>query len=289
MDLTDLRIFKAVVDHGGVTAAAAKVHRVQSNLSARIRNLETDLGRQLFERTGRRMVLTPEGRALYASAEKLLLMADQVRAGVTEASGGGLLRVGSMESTAATRLPETLARFHRLHPEVRLELSTGTARALLDRLVGGEIDLAFAAGDCSHDALLASPAFREQLVLALPQDAGQTFDLARATLIAFPTGCAYRRIVGDYLRTRGITPARTIELASYHAILACVAGGMGWAIVPGALIDLYPQRGLIATRALPARVARQTTWLVRRRLSQSASIDAFRDVLTDTTDTAVAV
>lgn len=275
MNLSDLRIFRAVVDEGGVTRAAAKVHRVQSNLSARIRNLEEDLGCGLFERTGRRMVLTPEGRRLYESAAPLLALAEAVRAGLAVDAAGGHLRIGSMESTAATRLPELLARFHQEHSGVRIELCTGTARNLTDRLLAGEIDLAFAAGDCAHEGLIATPAFREELVLALPPDAPRDYDLARATLIAFPVGCAYRRIVGDYLHTRGIAPPGTIELASYHAILACVAGGIGWAIVPDALIGIYPQKDLIVTRKLPRAVARQTTWLVRRRASESRSIDAF--------------
>jgi DNA-binding transcriptional LysR family regulator len=276
MELSDLRIFKAVVDEGGVTRAAAKVHRVQSNLSARIRGLEADLGRTLFERTGRRMVLTPEGRRLYESAGRLLLMADEVRAGVASDAAGGLLRIGSMESTAATRLPELLARYHQRHAATRIELSTGTARALLDRLAAADIDVAFAAGDCSGESFVAVPAFREELVLALPSGTPAEFDFAAATLIAFPAGCAYRRIVGEWLRARGSAPQRTIELASYHAILACVAGGVGWAIVPAALLGIYPQRALIATRKLPRAVARQTTWLVRRRQSDSPSIEAFR-------------
>lgn len=278
MDLSDLRLFKAVVEEGGVTRAASKVHRVQSNLSSRIRALEADLGRALFERSGRRMVPTPEGRALYESASRLLAMADEVRAGVT-AEPAGTLRLGSMESTAATRLPAVLSRFHAAHPAVRVELSTGTARSLLDRLLGGDIDLALAAGDCAHEAFSLVPAWRETLVLALPAAAAPDFDLARSTLIAFPAGCAYRRIVGLHLRDRGIAPERVLELASYHAILACVAAGTGWAIVPDSLIALYPQRELIATRALPARVARQTTWLVGRRHSPSPAVAAFRAAL----------
>ena len=279
MNLADLRIFKAVVDEGGVTRAAAKVNRVQSNLSARIRHLEQDLGRQLFERSGRRMLLTPEGRRLYESAGRLLLLAEEVRAGLADGTPGGHLRIGAMESTAATRLPEILARFHRQHPGTHIELSTGTARALQDRLIAGEIDLALSAGDCKHDALLASAAFRENLILVLPPGADSGFDLGLASLIAFPAGCAYRGIVGAWLRARDTTPPRIVELASYHAILACVAGGMGWAIVPESLLEIYPQRGLLTTRALPRSVARQTTWLLRRRHSASPSAEAFRAAL----------
>lgn len=279
MNLADLRIFKAVVDEGGVTRAAVKVKRVQSNLSARIRHLEQDLGHQLFERSGRRMLLTPEGRRLYDSAAKLLLLAEEVRAGLCDTPAAGLLRIGAMESTAATRLPEILARFHRQHPETHIELSTGTARALLDRLMAGEIDLALCAGNCGDAALSATPAFRETLVLVLPLGSDARYDLARSCMIAFPSGCAYRGIVGTWLRSRDIAPRQVIELASYHAMLACVAGGMGFAAVPQSLLGIYPQKHLLATRALPQSVARQTTWLVSRRHSASPSASAFRAAL----------
>ena len=86
MNLADLRVFKAVVDFGGVTKAASQVHRVQSNLTARIQHLEQDLGRQLFERTGRRMVLTPEGRRLYASAAAFVMRSNRADASQLGAS-----------------------------------------------------------------------------------------------------------------------------------------------------------------------------------------------------------
>ena len=279
MNLVDLRIFKAVVDAGGVTRAAAKVNRVQSNLSARIRILEQDLGRQLFERSGRRMLLTPEGRRLYDSATKLLLLAEEVRAGLSDTPVAGCLRIGAMESTAATRLPEILARFHKQYPDTQLELSTGTARALQDRLLAGEIDLALTADNCGNDALSATAAFREILVLVLPPGSDASFDLAQSCMIAFPTGCAYRATVGAWLRARRIAPRQVIEPASYHAMLACVAGGMGWAVVPQSLLDIYSQKHLFSTRPLPQSVARQTTWLLSRRHSASPSASAFRAAL----------
>ena len=274
MNLADLRVFKAVVDYGGVTKAAARVHRVQSNLTARIQHLEQDLGCQLFERAGRRMVLTPEGRRLYASADRLLTLADEVKREMVEDGVAGVVRIGSMESAAATRLPELLAQFHRQHGGAQIELSTGTARALLDRLAAGEIDIAFAAGEVADASLEAVAAFQEELVLVLPAQAG-AFDFADASLIAFPVGCAYRRVAAAWFQAQGGAPRRAVELGSYHAILACVAAGMGCAIVPRSLLALYPQRDLLRTHALPPALAAQPTWMVTRKRSLSPSVAAF--------------
>jgi len=278
MNLSDLRVFKAVVECGGVTKAAARVHRVQSNLTARIKHLEEDLGQQLFDRAGRRMVLTPEGRRLYASADRLLTLADEVRREMVEDGVSGVVRIGSMESTAATRLPALLAEFHSRHHGAQLELSTGTARALTDRLIAGEIDIAFAAGDVAHQALEAVPVFNEELVLVLPPGKDK-LDMAAASMVSFTTGCAYRRVAEGWFRERGGQVRRVVELASYHAILACVAAGVGCAILPRSLLAIYPQRDLLRTQSLPKENSAQTTWMVTRKPSPSPSVAAFRDLV----------
>ena len=278
MNLADLRVFKAVVDFGGVSKAATQVHRVQSNLTARIQHLEQDLGRQLFERTGRRMVLTPEGRRLYDSADRLLTLADEVKREMVEDGVAGVVRIGSMESTAATRLPALLAEFHGKHGGAQIELSTGTARALNDRLAAREIDIAFAAGEANEEAFDAVAVFQEELVLVLPPGKDEP-DMAAVSLVAFPVGCAYRRVAEGWFREQGGQLRRAVELSSYHAILACVAAGVGCAIVPRALLAIYPQRDLLRTRALPKALAAQPTWMLTRKASASPSVAAFRDLV----------
>lgn len=118
MDLAALAIFRAVVHENGVTRAAAKLNRVQSNVTTRIKQLEEELGAPLFVRDGRRLVLTPAGETLLPYAERLLALADEARHAVREDRPHGRLRLGAMESTAASRLPPVLARYHQTWPDV---------------------------------------------------------------------------------------------------------------------------------------------------------------------------
>src|SRR5882762_7087691 len=118
MDLADLQIFRCVVHAGGITRAAEQLHRVQSNVTTRIRQLETSLGVSLFSRNNKRLVLTPAGETLLGYAERLLNLAGEAREAVQPAVPQGRLRIGSMESTAASRLPLPLARFHQEWPAV---------------------------------------------------------------------------------------------------------------------------------------------------------------------------
>ena len=163
MDLSDLRIFRAVVEEGGVTKAAARLHRVQSNVTTRVRQLEEDLGVPLFLREGKRLHLAPAGQVLLDYANRLLALSDEAREAVQDSRPRGVFRLGSMESTAAVRLPEPLAEYHRRFPDVRLELSTGNPEQLSARLLRGDLDAAFVVEPIADAPFEKAPAFEEEL------------------------------------------------------------------------------------------------------------------------------
>src|SRR5689334_17789732 len=131
MDLVALQIFKAVAEEGGITRAAARLHRVQSNVTTRVRQLEDSLGAKLFLRQNRRLVLSPEGKVLLTYADQMLRLSNEAEAALRQGTPRGTLRIGTMESTAAARLPPVLSRYHRTYPEVRIELVTGTSGMLV--------------------------------------------------------------------------------------------------------------------------------------------------------------
>ncbi|MBM2605856.1 LysR family transcriptional regulator, partial [Pseudomonas sp. BIS1] len=145
MDLSSLEIFRAVAHEASVTRAAQQLQRAQSNVTTRIRQLEEDLGVELFLRDGKRMSLTERGSEFLAYAEQLLALADEARQSMHPAEPGGRLRLGSMESTAASRLPALLASYHKACPRVALEVSTGTSRALFDGVRARRLDCALVA------------------------------------------------------------------------------------------------------------------------------------------------
>jgi DNA-binding transcriptional LysR family regulator len=145
LDLDALQIFKAVADHGGVARAAAHLNRVQSNVSTRLKQLEATLEAPLFRRQNRRLVLSEQGRVLLSYADRLLRLSAEAQAAVRDGAPQGLLRIGTMESTAAARLPPILAAYHAAWPQVRIELVTGTSGALAAKVRNYEIEAAFVA------------------------------------------------------------------------------------------------------------------------------------------------
>jgi DNA-binding transcriptional LysR family regulator len=174
-----------------------------------------------------------------------------------------VLRLGSLEATAGSRLAPLLSQFHRLHPGVTVELVTGTTAALLQRVASFELEAAFVSQPFTPGALAARPVFEEELVLITGQDVPavrRPAELAGGTLVAFAQGCSYRRCVEDWLGAA--LPARTLELASYQAMIACVAAGTGFAIVPRSLLETLRAAQEVQVHELPPRVRRNRTHLV---------------------------
>ena len=282
MDLVELQIFKTVAEQGGVTKAAAALHRVQSNVTTRVKQLEERLGTKLFHRQGRKLVLSSEGKVLLDYADRMLRLSSEAQAALKGHGPHGLFKLGTLESTAATRLPPVLARYHRRYPAVRLELSTGTSGALVDRVLRGELEAAFVAEPFTAKNLETMHAFSEELVLITPKGHAPVRaakDIENRVVLAFTTGCSYRRRLEAWLGRASLVAERIMEYGSYHAITACVAAGSGIAVVPKSVLRAIGIEGQVAVHALPAKIANARTMLVWREGEHSAPLAALRNEL----------
>ncbi len=282
VELRDLEIFRTVALEGSVSRAAAKLHRVQSNISTRVRQLEERLGVRLFLRQSRGLALTPAGESLLPYAERLLDLSSEAEAALTDGKPRGSFRIGTLESTAAARLPGILSHFHACYPEVHVELVTDTTQGLLDRLLALEIEVAFVAGPVAHVALDTEAVFSEELVLVMPPSfpsMAQVQEINGKTVIAFKTGCAYRRYLEDWMRTTGIRPGGVVESNSYHVILACVAAGAGFAAVPRSVLDAVAIKGECRLHPMSGPASKVDTLLTWRVDYTSAKLDALKEIL----------
>lgn len=282
MDLSDLRIFSAVVREGGVTRAAEHLHRVQSNVTTRIRQLEDDIGVSLFIREGKRLHLSPAGQVLLDYADRLLALADEARHAVQDPRPRGIFRLGAMESTAAVRLPGPVSEYHRLYPEVEFELRTGNPPTLSKAILAGELDAALVTLPIA-DALFEKVAvFEEEPVIVSAAGApaiGGKKEYFPRTIIAFEHGCPHRKRLEDWYALRDQMPERTIELGSYHAMLGCVAAGMGVALLPRSVLTTFPESKRLRVHRLPPGENRADTYLIWRKGAGSPKIQALRDLL----------
>ena len=281
LELSDLALFKTVAEAGGVTRAAHRLHRVQSNVTARVKRLESHLGVPLFVRARRGMSLTPEGRHLLDYADRLLGLAEEAQAAVGNRAPRGRLLIGAMESTAAVHLPRLLSRLHARHPALEVQLTTATSGVLVGQVRTGEISAAFVGGDVDEPGLATDPAFVEELVLVThpslrrpPREA-----LRGRTLVTFGAGCTYRACIEGWLVGQGVRPSRVFEVASYHAMLACVAANVGFAVAPRSVLLASSARAAVRAHRLdpPMKI---TTHLARRAADRSRAVEALRQLVT---------
>ena len=282
MELADLMIFQAVVQAGGITRAAERLHRVQSNVTTRVRQLEEKLGVALFVRQGKRMHLSPAGHVLLDYAERLLALADEAREAVSDGSPIGAFLLGAMESTAAVRLPGPLGEFIKLHPQVRLALKTGNPQQLATWVLAGQLDAALVTGVVADGPFERLPVFVEELVIvarAGHPPIGRNGNPLPQAMVAFEPGCPHRARLEAWYAKRGGMPWQTVEITSYHAMLGCVAAGMGICLVPRAVLATFPARESLSVHALPRGEDKAITELIWRRGATSPKIGALVDVL----------
>ena len=281
-DLRSLEIFRAVATEGSVSKAALKLNRVQSNISTRIKQLERQLDKSLFRRHNRGLTLTPDGELLLSYAERLLQLSMEASEALNGSQPSGVFRIGTMESTAAARLPEILSRYHELYPDVQIVLETGTAGGLIDRLLNYDIEIAFVAEPVSFDRVSTQPVFEEQLILVAPKSfppLKNARDISGKTVVGFEAGCAYRRYLEDWLLEAGIVPGSVMAVSSYLAIFACVAAGTGYAVVPQSVLDIVSTKGQFQRYSLPDNLSRIKTLLAWRSDYKSAKLDALKELL----------
>lgn len=244
MELSQLRMVKAVCDTGSLARAAETLHCVPSNITARLKALERELGTSLFFRDGRGVRVSPAGQIFLEYATRILSLTEEARRAIAPSNApSGPLRIGAIESSATGRLPQLLAKYHAQYPQVSLELSTGTWAQLLEDIRQHRLDAAIVAVDVERPGLKRAVMYREDLVLIAADSLGplrSAADLQGKAIFMWPVGCPYRLALEQWLLRHGqVQPI--ISIASYGAIVGCVSAGAGVSLVPRGIYEQYRQ------------------------------------------------
>jgi DNA-binding transcriptional LysR family regulator len=283
MDIADLKVFEAVARLGSMNRAAVELHTVQSNVTARIRSLEREIGAPLFQRHVRGVSLTPAGQRMLPYAARMAkLLSDAKLAALDDGPPNGTLNLGTLETTAAIRLAPVLGTFARRYPKVRLSLSTGTTSGLTRDVIECRLDGAFITGPLDYPDLHAETVFREELVLVTSR-AVRSFDALSAVpdlrTIVFKLGCSYRQRLDTLLAEMGILVSAPLEFGSIDAIVACVAAGVGVTLLPRAVVSAAADHDVLTIHPLPQDKGHVETLFVRRHDAYvSSAMQSFLDV-----------
>ncbi|KQW39616.1 MULTISPECIES: putrescine utilization regulator PtrR [Pseudomonas] len=278
MEFSQLRIFQAVAEEGSITRAAERLHRVPSNLSTRLKQLEEQLGVDLFLRERQRLQLSPAGKVLLDYAAKLFALHDEAHAAVQGGQPAGDFLLGTMYSTAATHLPDLLATYHRAYPAVNLQVQSGPSGELFEGLLTNRLDAALVDGPLELAGLDGVPLCDERLVLITEADHApvrSALDVQGRAVFTFRRGCSYRMRLEAWFAHDHATMGRAMEIESYQGMLACVIAGSGVALMSESMLASLPGRERVTVHPLAEPFASATTWLMWRKGMVGANLNAW--------------
>ena len=268
MDAADLKFFAAVAKVGGMNRAASKLNTVQSNVTARVRTLEEELGVALFHRGHNGVTLTTAGERLLPYAIKITHLLDEARSAVKDdGEPRGRLTIGSLETNAALRLLPVLAAYSEAFPDVDLVLRTGSTYDLIAQVLDHTVEGAFVCGPVNHQDLVEEIFFHEELVVLAPRTVRSLDDVARkgdVKIVVHPQGCAYRQILENILIKRGVVGIRHLEFGTLETIYRSVVAGLGITLLPRSLIGSMWRDNAVSVHELTEAESRITTVFVHR-------------------------
>lgn len=239
--------------------AAERLGVTQPAVSLQIRSLEQRLGRQLLDRSGRRVEPTEAGRRLYASAQRVLAAEEHLLEDLDADDEGaitGTLELGASTGPGGTVVPLLLCEFQEQHPDVAVRLTVSDTQTVVDRVAGRELEVGIVGAGRRHRGVAFEPFFRDEVVLACPSDhrfAGKTVsldDLKGEKLIVMQEGAGVRQVIEDELRKAGMRLRDLdvrLELGLQESVRSAVLAGHGIAFISRLAIEADLAAGRIAT------------------------------------------
>ncbi len=288
LEVRHLRLVSAVAELGSLTRAGDRLHLTQSALSHQLRDIESRLGAALFLRVGKRLVLTPAGERLLATARDVLDRLDRTEQDIHQMgkARAGMLRLTTECYTCYHWLPPLLVRYRKRFPQVEVRIDVGATGRPLDMLLAGKLDLAIMSTPVRDRRLVSRPVFDDELVVVAARDhrfAKQTHvrlsDLRDETLYVYPPK-EESRVLQEVLVPSGHVPARVEEVMLTESIAELVKAGLGVSILARWAVQPLVDAGSLVIRPLTARgLRRQWRAVMLKDLAGADYIGEFIELL----------
>jgi DNA-binding transcriptional LysR family regulator len=276
MDTRQLAAFCAVVEKRSFSQAAEKLGVTQPAVSLQVRALEERLGQTLLDRSGRRVEPTEAGLRLYRSAQRMLILEEQLYDEVASESGElhGTLAIGASTGPGAHLVPLLLCEFQGANAELRVSLSISDTQTVTDKVLERELELAIVGALRRHRSLDYEPLVRDEIVLAVPPDhpaangSISIDDLKEETLIAMQEGAGVRQVIDEELRRAGLRVRELeprLELGLQESVKSAVAARFGVAFISRTAIEGELAAGTLAAARVPGVEPARQIYVVRAK------------------------
>jgi DNA-binding transcriptional LysR family regulator len=294
MEMRHLRYFLAVAEHSSFTRAAEAVHVSQPSLSVQIAALEEEVGVPLFDRLGRRVILTEAGQILREHAERVVHDLESGVQAIHELKGAerGRLTIGALSTVNSYLIPPLVSRFRRKFPNVSLHVQGRPSSDIIEDVLAARLDMGVCLLPVSDSRLAWQRLFDETLCLVAPTGAALSSsrlrmrELAKLPLVLMPADYCLRKMIDAECRQAGVRPQVSVEMTSPDGILEAVRQGAGFTILPTLFVRHHVKGGGLRMVALRDPVPKHPVGLIHRAnrhlgLAAREFIRLCRDTLAD--------
>jgi DNA-binding transcriptional LysR family regulator len=246
VEIRQIIYFTTVADEGSFTKAAEILHVTQPTLSKMVKSLEEELGVQLLDRSGKKVVMTDSGRAIYRSARNILQSMNDMKAQIRDVIQlkVGTLRLGLPPMVGGQFFPLIIERFHDRHPEIELILIERGSRKIEDAIVNGELDAGFiilSHPDDTHIKPFHTETFlNDQLMLVVDPEhrlaskkSVHLNELAQDDFVMFRQEFRIQALIMEACRQSGFEPRVVFESSQWDLLIGMVAAKLGVTLLPG--------------------------------------------------------
>jgi LysR family transcriptional regulator for metE and metH len=288
LEIRHLRLVSAVADCGSLTRAGDRLHLTQSALSHQLRDIESRLGAALFLRVGKRLVLTPAGERLLASAREVLARLQQTEHDIRQMGRdrAGVLRLTTECYTCYHWLPPLLTKYRRKFPRVEVRIDVDATRQPVETLLAGKVDVALMSTPVRDRRLTATPIFDDELIVIAATThpfAKKTHvklaDMHGETLLLYPPK-EESLVLNQVLLPNGAVPGRIDEVQLTEAIIELVKAGLGISVIARWAVEPIVKSGALVARPLTARgLHRRWSAVMPKDLAKTDFVREFVDLL----------
>nr|WP_269669524.1 LysR family transcriptional regulator [Paenibacillus sp. GSMTC-2017] len=244
--MKQLEYFMAVCKELHFTRSAEKLGIAQPSLSQQIRLLEHEIGTPLFDRIGKKTVITEAGKILQNHCYSIFEELSQAQFAINELQGlqRGTLKIGALLTVVNYLLPEAVIEFHRSYPNIELSVLGLRTGDIYSRLLQNELDLGIVMLPMEHDELEVTPLYKDNLAFAVPidhpiakHDEAKIDLLQQTSSILLPNSYFMREIINEHCRLAQFTPRPILEMTTMESIITMVEKGAGITILPKAYLE----------------------------------------------------
>ncbi len=278
MEIRHFQTFIAIVDAGGYTKAAEQLGYAQSTITAHIQILESELGKPLFSRLGKKVVVTDTGRELVPYARKMIALYKDIKSLAMADEVSGELNIGAGESLSIYRLGPILKEYKKNYPNVNIILKNSICSDLKKRLRNGELDIIFTIEpEVKEDDLVLAASKAERMLLIT--GGGCKMELSSSNMIFTEKGCRFRMVFENYLSEKKIKYSNPLELTSIEAIKKCVACGLGISFLPLYTVENeLKDESIVGVEIEEEYQNFKTQMIFHRAANRSKALEAFMEI-----------